>query len=88
MGLTPSPGIAQQIELILQGLDIEVYINDDFFSNTFDKHLQMIERVIICLQEAGLKVNPEKCKWAVQEMDFLGHWLTPKGVELWKRVLK
>lgn len=87
MGLKPSPDIAQyHIEKILDGLDVEVYIDDvGIFSNDYDEHLQMIAKVLTRLQEAGLKVNPEKCEWAVKETDFLGHWLTPDGVKPWKK---
>ncbi|CAJ1946506.1 unnamed protein product [Cylindrotheca closterium] len=47
--------------------------------------MQLIKTVVDRLQEAGFKINPLKCKWCVQETDFLGHWLTPEGVKPWKK---
>jgi hypothetical protein len=32
------------------------------------------------LQAAGLQVNLPKSKIAVQELEYLGYWLTPKGI--------
>ena len=49
--------------------------------------MQVLDVVCNHLQEKGFSVNLLKCKWAVQETDFLGHWLTPEGVKpLWKKI--
>lgn len=87
MGLKPAPDVAQSvIEEILEGLDVDAYIDDiGIFSNDWDEHMAKISQVLHRLQENGCKVNPLKCEWAVQETDFLGHWLTPNGLKPWKK---
>ena len=38
-------------------------------------------------QKAGFKVNPNKCNWAKQDMEFLGHLITPNGLKpLWSKI--
>ena len=86
MGVSESPDIAtENMHLVLDGIeDIEFYMDDiGVFSNSWDAHLSLLSLVLTRLQDEGFTINPLKCEWAVQETDFLGHWLTPEGVKPW-----
>ncbi len=91
MGVKQTPDFAQQVmEQTLRGIrEIEAYIDDvGIFGTpkgTFSDHMRVLETVLQRLQDANFTINPLKCKWAVQEMDFLGFWLTPTGLKPWKK---
>ena len=71
-------------EKTLRGIseDLEVYIDDiAVFSKDVDNHMIILDKVCQRLQDKCFSVNPLKCEWAVKETDFLGHWLTPRGVK-------
>ena len=40
-----------------------------------------MEEVFKRLREANIKLNPKKCNFVKQKVEFLGHVITPKGVE-------
>ena len=84
MGIKVSPNYVRAIiERVLDELDVDCYIDDMglWTNGTFEEHLDMVSKILERLQDNGLKCNPLKCCWAVQESDFLGNWMTPEGVK-------
>ena len=58
-----------------------VYLDDTIIlGRTFDEHLKHLEDVLIAFELANLKLNPEKCVWAQQEVKFLGHIINSSGI--------
>ena len=88
MGLRNSPAFSQaRMEELLRDIpEADVYIdNVGIFTATWEQHLKVLEIVLTKLEDAGLSINPLKCKWAVQETDWLGYWVTPDGLKPWEK---
>ena len=50
------------------------------FGATFAKHCEALDRALSLIEEAGLKVKPEKCCRLPQRVPFAGHILSAEGV--------
>jgi len=87
-GLTNSPTTFQTIinnlfhDLINQG-DTATFINNILVAiDLKEEHDELVEEVLKRLKENDLFVKPEKCKWKVREVEFLGVVIEPKKVEM------
>jgi len=89
-GLTNSSATFQTMmndlfwDLINQG-ETATFIDDILVAtDTEEGHDELVEEVLKRLEENDLFVKPEKCKWKVREVEFLGVVIGPRGVEMQK----
>ena len=84
MGLCNSLDIFQEkMSELLEGLDyVRTYIDDLLVisSGTFEEHLNQLSKVLKRLEEAGLNVNAKKSSFCQPELEYLGYWITRKGI--------
>jgi len=50
-----------------------------------EKHDELVEEVLRRLEENDLFIKPEKCRWKVREVEFLGVIIGSKEVEMQKK---
>ena len=86
MGLSGAPSSYQcAMNQVLAGLQPHtalIYIDDLVcHSETFDGHLQDLQKVFDRFMEVGLKIKLKKCTWATPSISFLGVTVSAKGIE-------
>jgi len=75
-------------EISNQG-NMATFIDDILVAtDTKEEHDELVEEVLKRLEENDLFVKPEKCKWKVKEIEFLGVVIGPRGVEMQKEKVK
>jgi hypothetical protein len=62
---------------------IRVYIDDllVIIKGSYNDHLEKLDEVLQRLKSAGLKVNAKKSFFAREELEYLGFWITRKGIQ-------
>ena len=93
-GLTNSPVTFQAMmnellrDLINMG-KVAVFIDDVIVGMELEEgHDELVVEVVKRLEENDLYVKPEKCKWKVKEVEFLGVVIGPEGIKMEKEKVK
>jgi hypothetical protein len=86
-GLCNAPSSFQRaMDSVLAGLKWRsciVYLDDILvFSDDFESHLQDLAAVFQRIRDSRLKLKPSKCKFAEQELRYLGYLVTPTGLRV------
>lgn len=59
-----------------------IYMDDILvFSTSIEEHFDNLNKVFNKLNEYGLKVQFDKCKFLAQQVEFLGHIITKEGIK-------
>jgi len=57
------------------------YLDDVvIYSKNFDDHVRHLEETLHLIEQAGFKLNLNKCQFGVQELKLLGFVVSPNGV--------
>lgn len=72
-----------EIRKVIQGIPGVANMSDDIIVHGEDRaqHNARLRMVFERLQDAGLTLNRDKCKFALPEIEFLGHKLSANGVD-------
>jgi len=93
-GLTNLPSMFQAImndllrDLINMG-KVATFINNIIIGMEIEGgHNEIVAEVVKRLEENDLYVKPEKCKWKVRKVEFLGVVIGPEGIKMEKEKVK
>eukprot|EP00896_Chara_braunii_P019025 GBG76901.1 hypothetical protein CBR_g23115 [Chara braunii] len=84
-GLTNAPATFQAAMTTefrdLLDRSVLIYLDDILvYSRTLDEHIIHLRAILDRLRLAKYKANRDKCEFAKQELEYLGHYVTPKGI--------
>ncbi|KMQ85099.1 reverse ribonuclease integrase, partial [Lasius niger] len=84
-GLHSAPATFQRLLDTILGPALEphvfVYLDDIIIlSRTFDEHLELLAEVFRRLRDARLRFNPEKCRFCIGQLKYLGHVIDRDGI--------
>ena len=85
-GLHSAPATFQRLLDSIIGPSLEptafAYLDDIIvLGRTFEEHLENLREVLRRLQQAGLRLIEEKCRFCQTELQYLGHVVSDQGVK-------
>ena len=86
-GLTSAPNTwARLVTKVLHEIpksELIVFFDDLLVhSPTLEIHIKTIAKVMVLLKDSGLRLNLEKTDWIKNEVKFLGHLISSKGIKV------
>ena len=73
--------IREYLDPVIKADQCAQYVDDiGIAANTPEQLIKNLRAVFQCIRKAGLKLSMTKCRFGVQEVDFLGRTITTKGV--------
>ena len=93
-GLTNSPATFQAMmnklsRDLINTRKVAVFIDDMIVgTEAEEEHEEIVKEVVRRLAKNDLYVKPEKCKWKVREVEFLGVIIGPEGIKMEKEKVK
>ena len=82
-GISSAPAIFQRtMDSFLKHIpNTIVYLNDILITGkTQEEHDTILEKALTTLQDAGLSLSKEKCKFNQDGVSFLGHYINKHGI--------
>ena len=82
-GIASAPAIFQRtMDSILQGMpQVLCYIDDILITGKTDNdHLQNLSQVLTRLEQQGIRLKKEKCKFMAASVEYLGHKVDANGI--------
>jgi hypothetical protein len=84
-GLSNSPASFQRLVDVLKnltGTECWVFIDDVIvYAKTAEEHAQRLANVLERFERANLQLQPEKCEFAKDQVNYLSHVISSKGIE-------
>ena len=73
----------RHMDEVLKGLHFTYNYIDDILvaSKSEEEHFQHLEQLLARLQQHGLKINPAKCVFGKEELNFLGYTVNSSGIK-------
>lgn len=85
-GLSNAPATYQRLmEQCLDGLHLGIcfiYLDDVIiFSNSYEEHIDRLQRIFERIRQCGLKFSPKKCSLFQEKVKYTGHIVSENGIE-------
>ncbi len=82
-GISTSSEVFQRsMEQLFAGLPCEIVVDDILiWGRTHEEHDDRLRQVLNKIRAINMKLNPDKCKFRVNSVQYVGHLLTADGVK-------